>query len=536
MGFDLPLFEFPGEYKRIVACLNIWNDAAELAHNLETWLPHVDHVIAVDGAYRGTFVDIPESTDGTLDILRNIPNCTLIEAEDWPDQPTKKTKFFEHTRAGDLLLLVDADEHFENVACLRDSPYLDVGWIRYTSPIYAREQSIPRVIRWRPGLDFQCRHHWIFDHSGLVKTNQRGGQGLIHRRLDIKFHNSRGEHRDPVRNYLAYSYRGTTQVSTEEKQPLRTTGHEPLHILQLGPFDPGCVIFRLHTAINTTTPHTFVMATGLQEHFMEPRQFDIIDDFDTVQGFKADIYHHHVTMLGDHPPRPTVMHHHGTVYRSEPDVWNERDNGLRLVSNLELLQYGDNLNYLPNPIPVAEYRKMSNIPEWQKNTLRIAHSPSKREKKGTDAFINAVDTCRKLGLDVSLHLVERTTVKASIEVKSTCHACFDSFWLGMQCSGLEAGAMGIPVIAGDHDVRREMLNLYGQVPYTFADNEQELTQAIERLATDEAYYRSEADKVSAHVLNYHDPATVAALYLDLLDAAFDWRNKLEMGSTRRLCA
>jgi len=36
--------------------------------------------------------------------------------------------------------------------------------------------------------------------------------------------------------------------------------HEPLRIFQAGPFDPGGVMSRLHTALNSTTPHESAMA------------------------------------------------------------------------------------------------------------------------------------------------------------------------------------------------------------------------------------------------------------------------------------
>lgn len=83
--------------------------------------------------------------------------------------------------------------------------------------------------------------------------------------------------------------------------------------------------------------------------------------------------------------------------------------------------------------------------------------------------------------------------------------------------------MGMPVIAGDTDCLREYSQWFGATPYTFADTEDQLVEQLARLATDRAFYDAEAERVSAYVIAHHDEAAVALRYLDLLDAAFQWR-------------
>jgi hypothetical protein len=324
-----------------------------------------------------------------------------------------------------------------------------------------------------------------------------------------------------------------------EKQaaPERAVGHEPLRILQVGPFDPGAVIYRLHTGINTTSPNTSVMSTAHQEWFKSPYQFDHgADDFEQVAHMRPDIAHYHVQYNGAPPidSRWTIIHHHGSVYRWNPERCNELDQeraDIRLVSNPELLQYGDNLYYLPNPVPVGDYQRLArNRPTWRHGLLVVAHSPTKRENKATDAFLKAVDRCRAKGLDVRASIAHGVSHKATLEIKARSHAVFDSFWLGMQCSGLEGAAMGLPVLAGDEDVRAYQLSTRERVPWTYANDVDALTEQLERLATDRDYYEQESAEVLGYVMDRHDTPNVVAEYLELLDTRLDWRNTLAMGT------
>ena len=551
-GEDLALFDHQWDSDfRLVGCLNVWNDFDELSANMWTWAPYCDHVIAMDGAYDGVPCDDPNSTDGTIGLLNDI-NAEIVGppgGKPWVEQCTKKSTFFDLTGPGDVLLLVDADETYEDVESIRTMPYFDVGWLKYSSPIYIRCQHIPRLVRWRPDMYFKDRHHHIYAGDKQICTNQRGGTGLVHRQSDATFDNSRGFRRQRERVWASQVHRHEQVQQEAENEPgLPAYGHEPLQVLQLGPFDPGAVMFRLHTAINTTSAGTSVMATGAiapgsgEETQQVPRQFNADEDADTVRRLAedADVVHYHVTRYGDHLVNnrvPRVAHHHGTVYRTEPDVWNERDKDcvLRLVSNLELLQYGGDLHYLPNPVPVQEYKKLGRgyekpgHPDWQKGVLRVAHSPTKRHNKGTEAFFDAVDRCNEMGIKVIMHLIEHASISASIRAKSQCHAVFDSFWLGMQCSGLEGAAIGLPVLAGDQHVKTEYEKAYGYCPYTFADDASDLVEMLCALATDEDFYHAEATRVHDHVATYHDPAVVAAQYLDLLDTAVEWRDNLMLG-------
>jgi hypothetical protein len=181
---------------------------------------------------------------------------------------------------------------------------------------------------------------------------------------------------------------------------------------------------------------------------------------------------------------------------------------------------------------VAEYRRVR--AGYQPGpTFRVAHSPSKRHLKGTEAFLAACATLQARGLALEPVLIEGMRYTQSVALKATCDAVFDSFWLGIQCSGLEGAAMGLPVIAGDAFTAGRYREIVGHVPYTFADDEAGLTEALERLVVDADWRRAEADRVATYCETWHDEAAVALRYLDLLDLAFNWRQALTGGRIRQ---
>jgi glycosyltransferase involved in cell wall biosynthesis len=535
----------PPNHTRLVAALNVWNDLTELRETLPRWYEAVDHVIAVDGAYLGTPVDVPYSTDGTLEFLRTLTKVELIETTTfWPDQAVKRSEYFRRGQDGDVLWVVDADEYVEDAVYLRSFPgCAEVGWITCTSPLYRRAQQQPRLFRWSDALGYSERHHWVQSNGRLLASHQRGGPGVSHCLLPVRFYNSRGIRRP----YERMAQAGHARVVQYERERNRTTfatdnggGHEPLRIVHLGPFDPAFVMGRLHTGINTTSPHSSAMVCPTHP-FALPRQYDPDTDHALVQDLihTADVVHHHVNYYGwgAFPrlvgKRHGVMHHHGTELRMRPKEYAEWDAErvqLRLVSNLELLQYGEGLQWLPNPVSVGRYRRWFTPPVWGQ-PFRVAHSPSKPKLKGTEQFLRACDRVRQRGVRMEAVVITNSSLAESLRAKSQCHAAFDSFWLGLQCSGLEAAAMGLPVVAGDPDVRGELLGRFGAVPYTYANDEDGLVEALERLATDEAFYRAEQTRLGEYVAGVHDLAVVTARYLDLLDEALGWRTRLRLGTT-----
>jgi glycosyltransferase involved in cell wall biosynthesis len=531
---------------RLVVCLNVWNDLPALRCTLPTWYAAADAVVAVDGCYASAGCAEGPSTDGTLAFLATLSKVTILPAPDgapWPDQITKRNAYLTAGQPGDLLLVVDADEQLEGLAVFDRHLALDVGWLTVRSPLYRRPYSQPRAFAWRPGLRYAGRHHWLYVGTRLLTTHQHGGPGWLHRPLGLTLDHQRHTSRPPAR-HAAQARHQRAQAASEglHRCPAPTlvhraeAGHEALRIVQVTTYDPGMVATRLHTALNVTTPHVAVLATdGRQNVFRGAGQYDVVRDRGLLQDAvaTADVVHCHVNYealdsLGVQPSGALVIHHHGTPYRKHPANANARDlvRGavLRLVSNPELLQYGAALHLLPNPMPVAAYRALARALWHPGPRLRVAHSPSKPALKGTDAFRAA---CARTGVEAVV--LTGLSHRAALAAKAVCDLTFDSFWLGLQCSGLEAAAMGQPVLAGDAAVWWAWQTHTGGAPaYTLVEDEAMLAAVLERLARDPAYFYQLRARAWRHVTRWHDEAAVARAYLDLLDDAVGWRARLRV--------
>src|SRR6185503_16775111 len=319
-------------------------------------------------------------------------------------------------------------------------------------------------------------------------------------------------------------------------------------------YDPGMVAYRLHTAINCTTPHASLLGSAAARNtFKALMQYDIQADAPQLRAalLEADVVHCHLDygvvrgLLGGEEPelgrfahdtgRLLVIHHHGTMLRKMAAFYAHRDRelgALRLISNLELTKYGEGLRWLPNPVPCREYQEL-HARVWEPHdTFRVAHSPSKRHLKGTEEFLAACERLQAAGLAIELFVNECVDHREALALKATCDAAFDSFWLGIQCSGLEAAAMGLPVIAGDPYVAAQYRSEVGAVPYTYANDGAELEAALRRLYEEGDFRLEESVRVQGYVERFHDEAAVALRYLDLLDAHGGWRLRFTIGGVR----
>lgn len=546
-GRDLRPWPVEKAEHEIVALLNVWNDRPALEATVSTWADHVDRVVVADGAYAGVPVATPESDDGTVEYLREVFGGRLTEfpVPGFQTQIDKRTALL---RAGSgILFIVDADEYVTGPENLRSLPGdLDVGWVVYRNPVYSRTQTSPRLIRWRENLTYRHRHHWVYAGDSLLVSHQLGGRGVDHHIVPIAIQNQRGIGRPESRIradrvYRAHQATLETAESRSGENLSASTGREPLRIVQLARFDAGMVCYRLHSAINTCTPHESLLGTrDWGRVYQEPRQYNVLEDREPLRRAVAgaDIVHchlqyHELDELGIPHMAGVVIHHHGTMYRSEPGLANERDGyraGLRLVSNLELMQYGDGLHYLPNPVPVAQYRQLRR--EHGEDAMIVAHMPSKPEIKGTDVLRTVVESLQSDGIPIRMLMLTDTAHGEALRLKASADVCFDSFDLGMQCSGLEAAAMGLPVIAGDETVKAAYERWIGYCPYTFAGDAEELSTVLRRMWEDPEWRHAEAIRVTGYVLAYHDYAAVAERYLDLLEEAFGWKEKLTLGQLR----
>lgn len=325
--------------------------------------------------------------------------------------------------------------------------------------------------------------------------------------------------------------------------PMATRDTGALRIAQGTGYDPGNAAYRFHSALNEWTPHASAFIRFLHRQnnpFDCPTQYDATRDRATARALllEADVVHCHIdqrlTQNLGLPRRPRagqtiVRHYHGTQFDGRGEQLRDEDqvprqcatgddiDGYVLVGarlTLCALRPG-RIQWLPITVPVDRYAAMATRAPREGRAFRIAHSPTRALLKGTVAFKAACRALTRRGIPVEPVLIERKTHAEALMLKATADACFDAFALGIQGSGLEAAAMGQPVIAGDARVAELYRQELGEVPYTFADAAT-LEATIERLATDAAFYVAETQRVGAYVRRVHDYPAVAARYSAIL--------------------
>lgn len=381
----------------------------------------------------------------------------------------------------------------------------------------------------------QGQHYWMESHR--VERNAKAG--LVHPVGDIQMDWWGRAHR-----ILAVEDCTATPYATKQ-----TAG--ALKIAAGTAYDPGSAAFRLHTAINETTKHAsaFVRWGDTNPH-CSLRQLDSAQDAYAVRDavLTADVLHNHIAYYllnntGIHPrdDQLLIRHYHGSAQGGRTNIephFDRAKRALLLGARLQLceegkIKFGLEMDWSPIPMPVRRYRtlrdRMRRSSGWvplegaatSTRPLRIAHTPTNQKIKGTDVLRKVVQRLQAAGLPVVLDLIHGVSLREALERQALCDVTFDSFWLGIQGSGLQGGAMEQCVIAGDEENRDIYQRRIGVVPYTFANDEDNLFETVERCATDPSYRDQEARRVAEYVDAYHDYAVVGAMYERSVAKAFN---------------
>jgi hypothetical protein len=204
----------------------------------------------------------------------------------------------------------------------------------------------------------------------------------------------------------------------------------------------------------------------------------------------ADLIHV-MDIPGDYG-KPVLTHHHGSFFRA-----NGGPVGICSTLDLHLLGAGE---WVPSPIDtrhVGHYKK-----PVRTDRLTIAHAPTSRSIKGTDAFLAACE-----GLPVEVLLIEGQSWAECLRLKGSADIYYDQLGLGYGNNAVEAWAMGIPVIAGAQpDTLAEMSRRF-PIPF-YPATEDTLRYAIADLVSSQVRRDHYARLGLAHVRRFHDEQVV----------------------------
>ena len=183
---------------RLIACVSFFNDLDLLPGCLET-LGSMDEIILVDGAYADFPHKIPWSTDGSLELVKELqkddPRIKLMECKRaWADEVEKRNAYFAG-KDGDWYLVIDADERLESAdeTTIRDlksflaSYPLDYLMLDIVAqPVTPTIERYGRIFRHLPGLHYEIGHsNLIADGRMLLAEAPQYGTATLYSGLRI---------------------------------------------------------------------------------------------------------------------------------------------------------------------------------------------------------------------------------------------------------------------------------------------------------------------------------------------------------------
>jgi hypothetical protein len=232
--------------------------------------------------------------------------------------------------------------------------------------------------------------------------------------------------------------------------------------------------------------------------------------------------------------KPTLLHHHGSMFRSNPprllDLARSRG-WVQAVSTIDLQRPApDLLHWLPTAYDIAALaafgRENAREPDGR---IRIGHFPSSdRSLKHTDLFVQVVRELQAEGLPIDIvpdgpwddpKWLPGLRWADAMKVKASCDIVFDQLAYGYGCNSVEAWGMGKPVIAGaDEWTLDRMESLWGYLPFAPATERTLKAKIAQHMDPNVRLMGSYFGE--QHVLKYHDelPALtrLAELYHDAI--------------------
>lgn len=361
----------------------------------------------------------------------------------------------------------------------------------------------------------------------------------------VEWRSPRGRILSPAAVESFYDWNVSAFVRFKERDVRRydeVAGERP-RLLQMTRYDPGNAAYRYHSAFNSVPGGTSAFVRFEHDsEYCDLRQYDGLLQRNGVRRLAetADVVMVHMDystisephFLGRWPDRDRqllVRFYHGSqpTIESVPSVlvenaMDEAERAVQFGARLYHQRFSSAMHWLPIPVPCRDYAELRRrhwVPREQRaNGLwRVCHSPTVSSIKGTVPLEIAVADLRLDGVPIELVKISGKEHGEALRIKATCDFCFDSFWLGIQGSGLEAACMGQPVVAGDEDVRKEYERAIGECPYTFAPGFEELRDALRRLVTDEGFRQAEASRVAEYARNYHDYPVVGARFWRIVE-------------------
>lgn len=242
--------------------------------------------------------------------------------------------------------------------------------------------------------------------------------------------------------------------------------------------------------------------------------YDLAWDVDLARQLyaEADVVHHQnrlfsYAMYDGNQRKPALVTYHGPPLRGDADRVNREAKSIgavQTVSTVDLMADAPHATWTPNFYDLDDLQRRYPRRPWHR--LRIGHAPTVREAKGTQAIIKAVNRL-SLRHDIQFDLVEGVSWNRSLAHKSRCDIYIDQLTLGYGLSGIEAMALGVPVISGwAEESDRELFMRWtgcSEMPFAHA-TEETIEDVLEAMIRSAGMREEVAARGSQFVRRWHD--------------------------------
>ncbi|MDA3791295.1 MAG: hypothetical protein PF503_22705 [Desulfobacula sp.] len=281
-----------------------------------------------------------------------------------------------------------------------------------------------------------------------------------------------------------------------------------MQILMITENDPAGMAIAFSNAVNQYTAHGCRVITS-QERYGFDYQTDIhIPDmeqghFEEIEQLliDSDIIHFH--MLSDENltlghlkikdyinGKALVHHHHGhPEFRSNPAFFRDKYEKLNrkvIVSTPDLLHLLPNAEWLPNIVPIDHVLYRPKVKKVSEKIL-ICQSPTRKDLKNTEAFIEIVKGLKKTYENILLKIIDFTPHLDCLRIKQKADINFDHMQGYFGVSSLESLSMGVTTIAGLDEWNRGWIKKkigVDHLPWIIVRNAEELSKSLTRLIKD----------------------------------------------------
>lgn len=227
--------------------------------------------------------------------------------------------------------------------------------------------------------------------------------------------------------------------------------------------------------------------------------------------------------------KPTLLHHHGTMFRDGHGRLAQLARQLgavQVASTVDLCLLEPGVSWLPSPYDEAELaslRAQAQVGRRDDGLVRVAHLPTSARKKQSGIILPALRQLQQDGMRLEIITnVDATGHERHLAWpqalwhKAQADVYVDQLVLGYGNNAVEAWGMGQPVVAGvaDPAVRADMLARWGALPFLEATPDTVHAVLAKLLAS--ASMRAEwAARGLEHFRRYHAARLVVQQLQDL---------------------